>query len=311
MAFRMADAIGFSPTARGNLGIVVTEAATNLLKHAGGGEIILRDWDRRGVEVLAVDRGPGMRSVAQCQVDGFSTSGSPGTGLGAITRLSSGSEIYSVQGAGTIVQAFCESGLPGEEKPPRWDIGSIISPLPGEVMCGDAASFREKRHIAQMMLVDGLGHGALAAEAAQRAKEVFERATGEPRAVIEAMHDALHNTRGAAAAVLQVDTYTQRARYCGVGNISGVILTGEHAQHMISMNGILGHQMIRPREFEYAWSPNSLAVMYSDGISSRWQISQYPGLTGRRASVVAAAIFRDHRKSTDDASVLAGKQSNQ
>ncbi len=308
VAFRLADEIGFTETAKGHLGIVVTEAATNLLKHGGGGEIILRCGDRSGLEVLAVDRGPGMRSVAQCQADGYSTAGSPGTGLGAISRLSSASDIYSVPGEGTVVQAFCESGMGSEDAASRWDVASIVSPIMGEMACGDAAAIVERQDVMQCMLVDGLGHGPLAAEAATAAKGVFARTAGEPRDLIEAMHGALRGTRGAAAAVLQIDPQKQRTRYCGVGNIAGAILRGEESQHMVSMNGIIGHQTIKSREFEYAWDSSALAVMHSDGLSGRWQMTQYPGLASRRSSIVAAVLFRDQRKTTDDGSILVGRQ---
>jgi hypothetical protein len=198
--------------------------------------------------------------------------------------------------------------LPGDDAASRWDIASIVSPLSGETLCGDAAAVVERRDTMQFMLADGLGHGPLAAEAATAAKVFFERSAGEPRELIEAMHAALRGTRGAAAAILQVDPQNQRARFCGVGNIAALILTGDRSQHLVSMNGIVGHQTIRTREFEYAWHPDSLAILHSDGLSSRWQMAQYPGLASRRASVIAAALFRDHRKAADDASILAARQ---
>ena len=78
-------------TARlGDVAIVVTELATNLLKHAGGGHSLAShrdDGDGAGLELLALDRGSGMTDVGRCMDDGYSTAGSPGTGLGAIARL--------------------------------------------------------------------------------------------------------------------------------------------------------------------------------------------------------------------------------
>lgn len=308
MAFRMAEEIGFTETARGNLGIVVTEAATNLLKHAGGGQIILRCNGRQGLEVLALDAGPGMRSVAECSRDGYSTTGGPGTGLGAIHRLASTSDIYSIEGKGTIVQAFCGSGHPPAPGLTAWDVSAVVSPFPGEVACGDNLAVRETPSSIQIMLADGLGHGALAADASKLARQAFEEKQGNPQNLLEAIHGALRSTRGAAVAVAEIDPGNQMVRYCGVGNIAGLIASGDGNQHMVSMNGIVGHQTIRTREFTYRWNPHSLIVMHSDGLSGRWQLSAYPGLASRRSSLVAAVLFRDLRKSNDDAAVLVGRQ---
>src|SRR5262249_33047339 len=96
--------LGFGATERENVAIVATESASNIVKHAGDGEIIVRPLTRRGatgIELLALDKGPGMADVARCMADGFSTGGSPGTGLGAISRLATTLEIHSVPDAGT------------------------------------------------------------------------------------------------------------------------------------------------------------------------------------------------------------------
>jgi anti-sigma regulatory factor (Ser/Thr protein kinase) len=308
VAYRLADEIGFTEAARGKLGIVVTEAATNLLKHAGGGEIILRCPGPQGLEILAVDAGPGMRSVAECRRDGYSTAGSPGTGLGAIGRLSQHSDIYSIEGKGTVVTAFCESGQATSPLSQVWDIAAVGCPLAGETVSGDKTAVRETGESIQIMVADGLGHGTLASDAASAAKRAFEATQGTPQRIVEAIHAALHSTRGAAVAVAEIAPNQGRVRYCGVGNIAGIIETGENTHHMVSMNGIAGHQSIRTKEFEYRWHRHSVIVMHSDGISGRWQLSGYSGLAGRRSSMIAAVLFRDWRKRSDDATLLVGRQ---
>ncbi len=92
VAMAMAGRLGFDETERGKVAIVATEAASNLSKHAQGGEILIQSWesgDLCGVDLLAVDKAPGMVDVDRCLVDGYSTAGSPGTGLGAMSRLAS------------------------------------------------------------------------------------------------------------------------------------------------------------------------------------------------------------------------------
>src|SRR4051794_24710081 len=85
-AATMASSLRLDETTAGRLALVVTECANNLWKHAHGGEILLNPLglEDPGVEVLALDKGPGMSDPARCFQDGYSTAGSPGTGLGAI-----------------------------------------------------------------------------------------------------------------------------------------------------------------------------------------------------------------------------------
>src|SRR5689334_20816610 len=99
---------GFDESARGKLALVVTEAGNNLVQHAPGGTLLLRALTRDevgGIEVMTLDRGPGMRNIEQCMQDGYSTAGTPGNGLGAIARLASHFDLYSVPGHGTALLA--------------------------------------------------------------------------------------------------------------------------------------------------------------------------------------------------------------
>ena len=99
----MARTIGFAENDVGRVALVVTEAATNLVKHTPQGQLLARAFDRGGVaaiEVLAFDQGPGMADICESLRDGYSTSGSPGTGLGAIKRLSEEFDIYTIPGKG-------------------------------------------------------------------------------------------------------------------------------------------------------------------------------------------------------------------
>ena len=102
-ALSLATALAFDEVSAGKLGLVVTEAAKNLLKHAGGGQVVLRclEYDgTAGIELLALDKGPGIANLGRCYEDGFSTAGTPGNGLGAIARLSTVHEILLAARAG-------------------------------------------------------------------------------------------------------------------------------------------------------------------------------------------------------------------
>ena len=159
--------------------IVVTEAATNLFKHARGGVLVLQGLEAGrsvGLEVLALDRGPGMADVGRCMADGVSTAGSPGNGLGAIARLSSSFDIYSSTETGTAVLARLWHGADAKRRGAAdWTFGVVSLPVAGEEVCGDAWAVDEQPGRTLVLVVDGLGHGLAAADAAREAVESFRR----------------------------------------------------------------------------------------------------------------------------------------
>ena len=286
--------------------IVITELATNLLKHGGGGFIHARSCDDAGgsgLEVLAMDRGNGMVDVGRCMEDGYSTAGSPGTGLGAIKRLADDMRTYSRPGAGTAVMARILD-RPGTGR--GMLVGAVLAPYPGEQVCGDNWSFSQPQAGPTLLLADGAGHGVDAARAAQTAIQTFTaNAHRSCEEIIEALHRALAPTRGAAAAVARVDIASRTVRFVGVGNISAILVHSSGARHMVSHNGTAGHVAPRIREFTYEFDADPLVILHSDGLATRWDIAAYPGLTVQHPALVAGVLLRDHRRGRDDASVVA------
>jgi anti-sigma regulatory factor (Ser/Thr protein kinase) len=292
--------------------LVATEMATNLLKHAGGGFVAISefaDTNGSGIELLAVDKGPGMADVARCSADGFSTTGSSGTGLGAISRNSDRHAIYSRPGIGTAIMArfIAESAV----SPQAPEIGLVSATYPGENVCGDGWVTSSGRMGATLLLVDGSGHGPPAAHAAETATRAFTDNSDKPCVpLVEEIHRALAPTRGAALAVARIDSAAQVVRFVGVGNICGVLAAGGEARRMASYNGTVGHVAPRIREFTYPFTSRPLVLLHSDGLSARWEIGAYPGLATNHPSLVAGVIFRDHRRGRDDATVVAMRETS-
>jgi anti-sigma regulatory factor (Ser/Thr protein kinase) len=285
--------------------LAVTELATNLLKHAGGGHIYAGPCDDAGgsgLEIMALDRGGGMADPGRCLQDGYSTAGSPGTGLGAVHRLSDTMEFYTRAGQGCVIMArFIVQQ--GSRALPR--LGSAVAPYPGELVCGDAWSCRGSAQGRTIVLADGSGHGIEAARAADLAVRVFaDSVDASCEAIVERMHHALAPTRGAALAVARIDHAARVIRFVGVGNISAVLLTGGEARHMVSHNGTAGHVAPRIREFTYPFSGEPTVILHSDGLTSRWSLAAYPGLIAHHPSLIAGVLLRDHRRARDDASVV-------
>jgi anti-sigma regulatory factor (Ser/Thr protein kinase) len=311
-AQRLAESFDFDETLVGRVGIVAVELTNNVLKHAGRGEMLLQaiyDGDDVMIELVSIDRGPGMQ-VEKCLRDGYSTAGSPGTGLGAISRMSSLFDVYSAEGQGTVAVSRIARQKRGRiaVRPAAAadsNVGAVCVAVAGETECGDGWKVALETKTLVMMVVDGLGHGPLAASAARAAAEVFgKRAFDPPAEIMQHMHNGLSGTRGAAAACAVLDTATATVTYSGVGNIAASVVCSQRFKGMVSHNGILGVQLLRKQQFDYECGPNCHVVMHSDGLSARWALQPYPGLWVRHAAVIAAVLYRDHARARDDATIL-------
>jgi anti-sigma regulatory factor (Ser/Thr protein kinase) len=316
VALALAQQMGFSEERAGKVALVVTELATNLAKHATSGEMLLRSIrdtdggsDARGIEVLAIDRGPGLPDLARARQDGYSTAGTLGHGLGSIERQSDFFQIYS-QPSGTVALARLWRERPSVvARKPQYEIGAVVVSHPGEEICGDDWDWTMRDDRFAILVADGLGHGVAAHDAAAAAVDVFRRLAEQSSSrVITEVHAALRPTRGAAVAMVEVDTARGVANYCGVGNIGAAILSGQGSRHgLISQNGTAGHVANRIQEFSYPVPAQATLVMYSDGLSSHWNLAPYAGLGTRHPSVIAAVLYRDFSRRRDDVTIVVAK----
>ncbi|MGV7210521.1 ATP-binding protein [Oxalobacteraceae bacterium A2-2] len=344
----LAREAGLDEVRAGHLAIVLSEAASNIVKHAGEGLMLLRvieAGERRGIDVLALDQGPGIASLALAMRDGVSSAGTAGTGLGALRRLSDHFDAIAPRGKGAafhlqvwqappahlawaaqtaavLAAAPADSTGPAQDghgaaapaipgvraggAPPEGRSGGAASlALMGENVSGDAWAVARQRRATTLMVVDGLGHGSEAAKAAQAAVDALAEQPGRaPAAHIEACHLALRATRGAAVAVAQWEPQARQLRFAGIGNITACLLDAHGRRQLISHNGIVGHNMRKVQEFSLAAAPGDLLVMHSDGISTQWDLAQYPGLYGAAPALAAGVLLRDFSRGRDDACVL-------
>ncbi|GAA2208895.1 SpoIIE family protein phosphatase [Nonomuraea monospora] len=309
----LAGALGFGVVARERVAIAVSEAASNLVKHAVEGMMLIRPHPYLGetgaeaaaVEVLALDRGPGIADLGRALRDGYSTVGTLGVGLGGMTRMASAHDIYSVPGRGTVISMHFTAD---DRPPPRSRVSGLSRPIGEESVCGDAFACFDTPETAVAMVCDGLGHGEPAAEASRRAVRVFQ-SHGElpPVPLLERLDQALRASRGAAVAVARLDRASGHVRFAGMGNIAAWIVRPGGRQGLISLPGIAGGRSRTLREYEYAAPPHSMIVMHSDGLSGRWDTAAFPGLTSHSPAVVATTLLRDAGTRRDDACVLALK----
>jgi anti-sigma regulatory factor (Ser/Thr protein kinase) len=304
-AAALAGRLGFPADRADQLVLAVTEAASNLHKHARQGSMLLRitrAGDAPGIEMVTIDAGPGLRDAGAAMRDGHSTSGTLGIGLGAIRRAADFCDLYSVPGHGTVLVArFWPQARSGTD----WCAG-LVRPIGGETECGDVFAAAEADGRLTGVLCDGLGHGPLAAVAANEAvKAVLDGPADDPAAAVARAHGRMGHTRGGALAVVQVTG--RLVRFCGLGNIAAVILADGARKSMLSVPGIAGHQARTIRQFEYDAPPGAAIILHSDGLSSRWAAEALPGLTARDPLVAAAALLAEAGTRRDDASVLVLK----
>ena len=304
-ALALASRLEFPEARTDQLTLAVTEAASNLHKHASQGSMLLRiarGDGAPGIEMVTIDAGPGLRNASAALRDGHSTSGTLGIGLGAIQRLADFCDLYSVPGHGTaLVARFWPTPHPGVVP-----YAGLVRPITGETDCGDVFGAVETEGRLTGVLCDGLGHGPLAATAAMEAvAAVLEDPAGEPAALIERAHRRTAHTRGGALAVVRVTG--QVVWFAGLGNVAAVILADGTRKGMLSVPGIAGHQARTIRQFEYTAPPGAAIILHSDGISGRWEPAALPGLNARDPLVVAAALLAQAGSRRDDAGVLVLK----
>jgi anti-sigma regulatory factor (Ser/Thr protein kinase) len=310
IAGALADRVGCPKPRVAQIELAVTELGTNLVKHATEGVLVVRLVrlaEDAVVEIVAVDRGPGIRDLDLAFRDGHSTSGTLGVGLGAVLRLADSHEAYSEPGTGTVLSARFHPRRGPADAAGEVAAG-VTRPISGEDVCGDAYAVRRAGGRAVLMLCDGAGHGPLAASASQLAVRAFcESESGEPEVLVGQIHRALTGTRGGAVAVADLDPAARRVRFAGIGNVSGAVVTDGRKQAMVCLPGIAGYQARRIQSFDYQLPAGAAVVMHSDGMTDRWTAQGRQRLFTGRPLPIAMTLLRDGGTRRDDASVLVAK----
>ncbi|WP_308258429.1 ATP-binding protein/SpoIIE family protein phosphatase [Saccharothrix obliqua] len=307
IATSLAERLAFAESRVAEIGLAVTEIGTNLHRHAGGGHVlvrVLRADDLAAVEVVSVDRGPGIPDLDRAMLDGESTAGTLGIGLGVVARSADHLDVTTDRGRGTVLSARFQRrvrGVPDLVVDPG--AAGVTRPLAGEDVCGDAYAVRRVDGKLWLMMCDGSGHGPLAASAAQAAVRSFraEEPTA-PEAVVARLHRELRGTRGGAVAVAAVDPDRASVRFAGLGNIAGAVLAGGRKRAMVSVPGIAGYQARTIQAFEHELPPGALVVLHSDGLTERWTADDVVTVTD--PLLLAVTLVRDAGVRKDDASAL-------
>jgi anti-sigma regulatory factor (Ser/Thr protein kinase) len=305
---QLADDMGFDETRAGQLAIIITEVATNIVKHGVAGRLFVGPAQTRvpGIDVIAFDTGPGIADIDLALRDGVSSAGTAGNGLGALVRLSDEFDIYSARDKGAAVFMRLYRDAPDGAVTRRIEVGALSLPLAGEDETGDGWAVATDDLGASLIGVDGLGHGPVAAEAALAAIESLKKSpAAEPARVIDNAHNVMRATRGAAMAAARIDFERDEVRFAGIGNIGACVYDDDGIRRqLVSHNGIVGNNMRKVQEFTVPCAPGALCILHSDGLSTQWSLETYPGLQARHPALIAAVLMRDFARARDDAMVL-------
>jgi anti-sigma regulatory factor (Ser/Thr protein kinase) len=297
----------------GEIDIVVAEMVSNLVKHAGGGQLLVTLVEQegmQGIEIISVDNGPGMVDANRMVTDGVSTKNTLGGGLGAMKRLSDVFQVYSIKDWGTVILTrIFEKELPAYKKAPAVEVRSVLLPKPGEQLCGDGFFCKQSKQHLQLFLGDGLGHGAEAAKAVTVAGEAFLECTEyNPPDIIRHLNQMVKKTRGLVGTVAVFNMKEKIWRICGVGNILTKIASPSSSKGYMSYNGIIGLNVpntLNAQEVPY--EKGQTLIMCSDGLKSRWELGRYLAIQRYDLSVLGASLIKDFARNTDDMSVAACK----
>lgn len=302
---------GFNEHKAGQVDIVVAEIVTNLVKHAGGGKLLVKmvqEDEIHGVELISIDNGIGIGDLNRMMVDGVSTKNSLGQGLGAMQRISDLFQIYSQKGWGTVLLArIFTDPLPYKKK--RNEIRSLVLPITGEEKSGDGFYCEVTPDHVRIFSGDGLGHGEAASVAVNEAINAFKVCREESAAaIINYIHQSVRKTRGLVGMAAVFSFKEKIWRLCGVGNIASRVINGIDTKNHLSYNGIIGHNIpTRLNDTEIPFQVGQTMIMCSDGIKTRWDHTKYPTILKYDLSILAAVIFKDFGRFTDDMSVGAIK----
>lgn len=306
---KRAEDAGIPKTRLNELELVVAEITSNLSKYTKDGEILVGIFENGNdsyIELISIDSGPGMANPNKMLQDGMTTGNTLGHGLGSIKRLSDTFDIYSQVGWGTILLSRIYVQKPQKLKKDNFVVRPLILAKPGEVVSGDGHLFRITAEGFQVLMADGLGHGPEANLAVNEAAKSFSaQSVHLPSETLRQLHPAIKKTRGAVAHVLNYEHKEKKWICCGIGNIM-LRLFGPHLhKNHMSYNGIVGHNIPNTLNDQYYTSLDyNTAVICSDGIKTRWDLSKYPQILNHDPSILAAALYKDHGRRTDDMSVI-------
>lgn len=306
--------IGFTASEAEGVALAVSELASNLVRHAGGGSISLKTLlagERKGIQIESEDSGPGIGDVELALTDGYSTAGGLGNGLGAVNRLMDDLQFHQLR---VGLRVVCR----------RWVRPSTKNVLARGLECsaatravrlapenGDAFVIQQWEENALVGVIDGLGHGPSAQKAAQIARAYVEQHFDQPLVnLFRGVGRACIATRGVVMALGKFDLSKQSVALASVGNVEVRMFSGTNHFHLVARRGVLGLNAPSPLIVEHPWTAESLLIMHSDGVLSRWRWEDYIELAHQQPAIIARRLLHRLARKEDDATIVVARNSS-
>lgn len=313
IAKEMAQNMGFDERTREEISLVVSELASNIIKYTQRGIITLSpvcNTKCEGIMIEAEDDGEGFNEHTALK-DGVSTSGTLGVGLGAVNRLMDEFEILQRENhSGTRI--ICKRWLHdnsnhGQHCP--FEFGVFSRPKLNELANGDTFVIKNIHEATLIGVIDGVGHGVLANQAANVARQYVERHAESPLLdIFRGVERACSSTRGVVMALVVLNWKKSTFQYASVGNIEIKIFSQAHDKsRFIVRRGIVGKHAPPPVVTENEWHSGDMLALHSDGISTHWHWDDFMSYLNHPVQMITEEIFNAMQKNYDDATIVIVK----
>lgn len=311
---RFAEKIGFREELLAEIEICISELASNLVVHkATNGSVSFREIaqnGRKGIEILVEDEGPGIKDLKGALQGGASTVGSLGQGLASVQRFADEFEIQSnLQGTRIAIRKYLPSeSLKDGIAVTDLTVSVAVRTHPESNVCGDGHVIRHDSQRTTLAVIDGLGHGSHARDAAAIAEAYIHANYRKPlEQMPDELHSALHVSRGAVVGIARIDEAERTISFMGVGNISARLWLPDKREwtRFVSMSGTLGVSLRAPRVLSNPWTQESVFIMHSDGLREHWELEK--NTLKKPAAEISRMLMQDFWRRTDDATVMVAK----
>jgi phosphoserine phosphatase RsbX len=191
-----------------------------------------------------------------------------------------------------------------EEWPPVLERGVAGLAHEGEERSGDLAVFAPFAGGGLVAVIDGLGHGDGAADAAEAAAAILHQHSAlPPQYLLERVHGELRQTRGAVMTLAWFDLDERSMRWTGVGNVEARFVRagddlGARFVSPVVLGGVVGFNLPQVRVGTLPLEPGDAVALATDGVAADYSVSLESGVP---AQVMADRILERHAKGTDDA----------
>ena len=331
--------LGANDVDKSLIATMVSELASNIIKYAKSGYIELCSYELPGkveIEILAIDKGPGIANLQQAMQEHFSSGGTLGLGLPGIKRIADEFEIQPNFGQGlrilarkyikvdaskqilSLTTVSCSSKLEKQAafrvaaliKAPshnNFEIGMRIRAYPGQNVCGDQVLSLPLVDGHLLAIVDATGHGPDAHKMAVMLITAIRKiASGDLSDMMKTLYELSRGSIGAAVGLAIFDPNKRTVRYAGIGNTS-LIVYNDKKWRGVSRDGMVGQRLPTFTEQLTTFNPGDMAIMFTDGLSESLTNEEAMKLRLQNAHVIASRLVDVLGKVHDDASCIALK----